>query len=139
MAKTAAQLRADNAALKAENRVIRRNHIATSIASIVNRAIPWAVILGIARYFYLSIGALAGKETSANILLKFLANIAISQYLAYALAGGGILYGWRQRSLRQKTVVHLQSRNQKLEAARDPQRSSSLLTERGETHPRDRE
>lgn len=128
-----------NAELLAENRILRRTHIATSIASVVNRFIPWGAVVLIARYFYLAVAILAGKETGANILIKFLANITISQYLAYALAGSGILYGLRERSLRQKTVEHIQGRNQELEAARDTHRTSSNLTPTGETHPRDRE
>jgi hypothetical protein len=129
-AKTAAELRA-------ENRILRQTHISQSIASVINTAIRWGAVTLWVYCGYLSVDSLAGKETEANILVKFLGNLSISQGLAYALAGASILYGMRERRLRKKTVERIHPRVQQLEKGRDPRRTSSHLTPTGETNPKD--
>lgn len=102
-------------------------------------AFKWGAVSWIAYCFYLCILALAGKTTLAEIIIRFFANIGVSESLAYVLGGGGLIYGIRERRLRQRTVKRLQPRIQQLEEIIDPKRSSSGLTPLGETDPRDRD
>lgn len=127
------------AELRGENRILRRTNTAMAVASVINSAIRWGVVGFLGYCGYLSINVLAGKITSANILVSFLGNLTVSKWVAYIVGGGCLIYGIRERKLRRSTVKRLQARNQKFEAALDPKRTSSFLTERGETHPRDKE
>lgn len=129
--KTAAELRA-------ENKLLKRLGVAQAAAAIVNTIVRWGGSVLIARYAFLSIEALAGETTLASIGVNVLSDIRVSYALAWLLAGGGVAYGVRQRTLRRDTVSRIQERNRDLEAARDPKRSSSRLTLRGETQPEDR-
>jgi hypothetical protein len=110
-----------------------------AVASVFNNVIRFAALCILAYFVYASIAVLAGKQTDANIGVSFLGNLTVSQSLAYIFGGGGLVYGFRERALRQRTVERLQRRIQELEAAQDPARTSSKLTPKGETHPRDRE
>jgi hypothetical protein len=125
------------AELKAENTVLRRGNIAQAVASVFINLIRWAAVSFVAWCVYSSIKVLSGQQTEANIAISFLGNVKISEALAYALTGGSIIYAYRERRLRQKTVERVQTRVQRLESERDPRRTSSRLTPRGETHPRD--
>jgi len=126
--------RQKNAAeLRAENKLLRRTNTAMAVASVFNTFIRWGVMGFLGWCVYLSLAALAGKVTAASVVVQFLGNVTISKALAYALGGGGIIYGTYERGLRRRTIAHLNSRIKKLEAAKDPDRSSSKLTKRGET------
>jgi hypothetical protein len=74
--------------------------------------------------------ALAGRNTLADVGIKILGNITISEGLAYALAaicvGFGVQRGYANRQLSARL-----SRLSQLEAEIDPNRSSSHLTVRG--------
>jgi hypothetical protein len=127
------------AALEAENRLLRRSDNAMAVASVFNNLIRFGALCFLAYCTYLTIAALAGKETDASIGISFLGNITVSQSFAYIFGAGGVVYGFRERALRQRTIERLQRRVQELEAAQDPSRTSSKLTPRGETRPQDRE
>ena len=128
-----------NAELLAENRLLRRSNAAIGVISILNTLIKFGTVVLVARYIYLSIGELAGKETIANVLIKFVSNLTVSQSLAYIFGGGALLYGAGERAIRKRTIKRLQGRITQLETSKDPRRTSSNLTERGETNPRDRQ
>lgn len=128
-----------NAELRVENRLLRRGNTAMAVTSIFNNVIRWGSVVLIVRYMYLSVASLAGQETIANVMISFLANLTVSQSLAYIFGGGAIIYGVAERRIRQRTIKRLQGRVQQLEIVQDPRRTSSNLTERGETHPQDRE
>ena len=104
-----------------------------------NTLIRWGVMGFLGWCVYLSLAALAGKVTAASVVVQFFGNVTISKALAYALGGGGIIYATYERGLRRRTIAHLNKRIKKLEAAKDPDRSSSKLTKRGETRQTDRE
>jgi hypothetical protein len=91
----------------------------------------------IVRYGYLAVQALSGKQTAANIGVNVLANLSISEALAWVLAGGSIIYGQRQAKLRRDTTERMHGRNKVLEERVDPGRTSSQLTTRGQTSPED--
>lgn len=127
------------AELKAENKLLRKTNVALAIAGVVNNLIRWTALSFMAYCIYLSINSLSGRETAAQILINVLGDLKISESVAYVLGVGGVIYGVNERRLRQKTVKHMQGRNIKLEKKIDQKRSSSNLTEEGETNPVDKE
>jgi hypothetical protein len=92
---------------------------------------------------YLSISALAGKETLANIgilgsiNIGLLGKLPVSDLVQSILTVGSILYGIGQRQLRHRTIKRLANERNDLERLIDRHRSSSGLTETGRTNPED--
>ena len=82
--------------------------------------------------------AYAGQSTLANVAISVVTGVRIEAAISYAIGGGGILYGLRQRQLRQRNIERLTARILVLERQNDPYRSSSGLTPRGTTRPSDR-
>lgn len=126
------------AELLAENRALRTARRNEGVVSVANNIIRWGGVVLITRYIYMGIAALAGASTFADISVNFLGNLEISAVLAWSGAAGGIIYGMKQRKLKQDTIERTQARIRKLESIIDPKRSSSKLTERGETNPEDK-
>ena len=124
--------------LETELRLLRQSKASEGIVQVVTSAIRWGAIVLIVRYGYLSIEALSGQQTLADIGVNFLTHIKVSVAVAWSVAAGGVLYGMKQRKLRRDTVERLQKRNQELESRIDPNRSSSELTSRGDTRPEDK-
>ena len=123
--------------LRAEVRLLRLARATNSSVRVLTELIKWVGLVGIARYGYLSIAVLAGQNTFAHIGLKVLGEIGISDALSWILTVLGVGYGLRQRMLRRDTVEHLHGRIRTLENQRDPRRTSSQLTARGDTNPKD--
>lgn len=127
------------AELLAENKLLRRGNTAFAVSSILNTLIRYGSYVLIAMFTYLSIASLAGQETKASVVINFLGSLTVSQWAAWAIAGGSTVIAVRERKLRKDNTATLTQRTEKLEKARDPKRSSSKLTRRGDTHPRDKE
>jgi hypothetical protein len=127
------------AELRAENRLLRQYRMSEGIVSVFNNLIRWAGAVAIAYFGFRGVAALAGQQTAADIGIKFLADVRVSEALAWIFGTSGLAYGWRQRKLRRDTVERIQSRVEKYEKSIDPSRSSSTLTRRGETKPEDAE
>lgn len=106
---------------------------------ILRRLIKYGALVLIARYGFLSIQALAGRQTGASIALQVLANVTFSKGVAWATAAGGVAYGEAQRRLKKKVIRSRANRIQELEEMIDPQRSSSALMSDGSTRPEDKE
>ncbi len=148
--------------LKYKVEYLQKVGFADLASSVSHRLIPWGgvavITFFIGLFTYKTAEVLAGKTTYANIVtdidtsftLNFLnftfKNLVIDfvYYLPIIIAIGGllcgicgILYGKYQRKLRMDTVERLQSRIKKLEEEKDPKRSSSMLTPRGETRKED--
>jgi hypothetical protein len=87
---------------------------------------------------YRCVDTLAGRATEANIILKFLGDLNVSNALAYILGGGGIVYGMNERRLKKRTIKRLEDRIHLYEQQIDPGRSSSRLGTDGDTNPNDR-
>lgn len=121
---------------RAENRLLKRGHWANALAAVLTTAMKYGTLAYGFRQIYLSVAALAGKQTVADLAFKFLASVGISKWLAYALGAGGLTYGWFQQRARRRIVSRLGPRVKDYEAAIDPGRSSSELTPAGDT-PRD--
>jgi hypothetical protein len=95
--------------------------------------------LGIARYAFLAVEAMAGKSTTVlrSWGLAIVADWRVS--ISVAVAGLAGLWALLERRIRQSTVERLHRRVKELETIVDPNRSSSNLTPRGASNPRDRE
>ena len=126
------------AELQAEIRTLKGVKMTEGLVSVANNVIQWAGIVAVSYFIYRGVEALAGQRTLADISVSFLGSWEISTVLAWTLATGGIIYGRKQRNLRRDTVQRLQGRIKELELNIDSRRSSSKLTERGETRPEDR-
>lgn len=91
---------------------------------------------GVAAAYVLSdiVEAIAGQTTNFHFSvfadLKFAASITV--------AGLSVVWALRERWLRHRKVEQLQGRIRELEMRIDPHRSSSGLTPKGQTNPRDK-
>ena len=128
--KTAAQLRAENQALK-------RFRASQGFISVLNNLIKWGALVVIAWLMSETIGTLAGKTTIAEIGIGFLADVRISEAVAWIFGVSGTAYGLGQRKLRRKGIARLEERATRNEKKIDPGRSSSRLTPTGETREED--
>lgn len=108
------------------------------VQTIVVQVIRWGVLLGLGRYFYLTMAILAGKQTLANIAFQFLTSMKVSQSIAYLFGAGGIMYGYGERRVRQRNIKRLAGSKNELERMLDPKRTSSNISPRGTTRPGDK-
>ncbi len=76
---------------------------------------------------------MAGETTAADFGLQVLADLNVSTAAAWLVAACGFGYGTWERRVRKTTVERLSSRLQNLERQRDPKRTSSGLTPRGDS------
>jgi hypothetical protein len=79
----------------------------------------------------------AGQSTSVavNATLSLLADLKF--VLSLTLAGGTVAWAMIERSLRHRKVSYLQNRIRELETSIDRKRTSSGLTAKGKTNPKD--
>jgi hypothetical protein len=131
-------LRKSVADLKAENKYLRRSNGAQGLAATAQTLIRWIGLAFIAFMVKETAVEIAGTETIADVGVKFLADIRVSESVAWitAFLFGG--YGAIQRKLRKDVIQQMSGRMTNLETTIDPKRSSSRLTERGDTNPGDR-
>jgi hypothetical protein len=89
---------------------------------------------------YLSIDSIAGKTTAfqAAVTVGFSLLWDIRFVVAFSLAGATTIWAMAERWLRHRKVNYLQGRIKDLELNIDPGRSTSGLTTKGRTNPRDR-
>lgn len=128
----------DSQALSAQDLEFRRTALFTgAFVSVFNNLVKWAGLCGLGFISYLAIKEMAGQETMANIVVNFMTDIKVNQWLAYIVGGCGAGYGVAQRRTKNSTIARLSGRKEKLEQMIDPGRKSSKLTARGETRPED--
>lgn len=84
--------------------------------------------------------SLAGRTTDVSVSLKGAISLLADLKFAVTITLAGAAAAWAaiERWLRHRTIRNLQSRIRELETAVDPGRTSSGLTEKGTTHPRDK-
>lgn len=105
----------------------------------LGRTCIWAAVLYALIYYGHLVGvAFAGTTTEANLVISLLANLQADRWFAYLLGAGGIWYGRRQRTLRQRTIRRLTEHTAELEGRMDSERTSSGLTSTGKTRVEDR-
>lgn len=126
------------AEIRAENRLLRKVQNSQALASVLALVVKWGSLVLIARYAAMSVSTLAGQATAADIGIRFLADVRVSEALAWVLGFGGTLYGIAERRLRRKAIMNISCRAAAAEARLDPGRSSSMLEPNGETRKEDR-
>ena len=113
----------------------------------VSEVVKWLAGAGVVAICVLSISkcaqVFAGRDTSAdltvgvatdgNIVLELVSTIGTVPVFFVIVGILAILYGWLERRLRYKKTAHLQGRIRDLELSIDPERTTSGLTETGET------
>lgn len=103
------------------------------------RSIPWCIVLFAVAWFTRDVLiAYAGQTTNANIVVRLLADLRVAVLLPWAVAAGGVVYGVRQKHLKEQAIERLTKRPHELERVIDPNRTSSGLTLRGRTNPEDK-
>lgn len=111
--------------------------VADVLAKLVSDIIKWGSIVYIIYLLAPVALAMAGKETSANFSLSLIANEHFVAMLAIMFGTGGIIYGRRQAKLRRDVIERLHPYQLEYEREKDPGRSSSKLTSRGDTQEED--
>jgi len=111
--------------------------IIDSVASLLYRLGPWFFIFLIAREAAKVLIAYSGKQTLAHVAFQFIADFKIDKLLCYGVGIGGAAYGYKQKRLKEKTIVRLAPEGQERERRIDPDRTSSRLTPRGRTRRED--
>lgn len=99
--------------------------------------VKWGVYGIIAWCVKVSIESLAGEATSSNIVLSLITDFKANQFFPYLFGGAAGAYGLAQQREKKKTVFRLHSRVKELETKIDPTRTSSGLTETGDTRTED--
>ena len=107
------------------------------IGGIFNGLIRWIGIIVCFYFLYLMVDSLAGKTTATDIALKAITDLKLDRGILYLLTGGTTLWAIRERRLRKRNTKHRAAYTKELEKHIDPNRTSSNLTETGDTHPED--
>jgi len=136
--------------LQHDSRVKQAAIWAKVISDIATGLIKWGSIAFVAWCVSQAVIPFAGKISIADLgfrgelnvpaideLVELLKSCVTVGVLGLVVGVGGILFGRRERRLRQNVIADLSPYQQKLESMLDPQRSSSRLTPRGETNPGD--
>lgn len=117
---------------------LRRLQVLQTLSLGVLKAI---YIVGPFVMLWLSIRDLAGRQTSADIVFKALADIKLNRALAKVAPWGTttLATGWAiaERKLRKRHIRRTSSENSKMQSHFDPNRRSSRLTTAGNTSPED--
>ena len=109
-----------------------------TIGGSLNGLIRWGGIVVCFYFLYLTVDSLAGKTTATDIALKAITDLKLDKGVLYLLTGGTTLWAIRERRLRKKNTKHIAAHIKELEGRIDPNRTSSNLTETGDTHPEDK-
>jgi hypothetical protein len=103
----------------------------------IGKGFKWGFWAWLAYQTSLAVRALAGKTTLAAFWVYLNANLGFGTKVSIALNVSMALWVYFERRLRKSTTARLAGRVRAFEQARDPERSSSLLTARGDTRPED--
>ena len=116
---------------------IRKFFFGARLLDIFNNLIRYGAWLGIARYGYLSIDALAGETTSLRFLHVITFEV-LSRSLPWWILTIALGF-WAVKETREKKrkTEKLTVRIKELETILDPNRTSSGLLPSGDTHPDD--
>lgn len=125
------------AELEAELKELKRTKLSSSVTVIILAIIKFGTLAFCVYSLSTSIASLAGQTTIADIVVNFLGNVNIGEGVALLFGAGGTAYGLAERYQRQRMIKRLHGRTKELELKIDPKRSSSSLTETGDTNPKD--
>lgn len=105
----------------------------------LEKLIPWAFATAIVYLLSPFLITLAGKETLADFRIEMITGKALIHWpICFSIGAVGVIYGWRQFSLRKKNIALLEGQARKFEESVDPERTSSQLTKKGDTNPEDK-
>ncbi len=93
--------------------------------------------VAVAYLVFRSIDSLAGRSTDSNIMVKFITDFKANKWFSTVFAGLMGVWGFSERALKKKAVKRLHGRVKELEEKIDPTRTSSGLTQTGDTRPED--
>jgi hypothetical protein len=99
-------------------------------------AIRTAGVVGAVWFGGQALAPLAGEDTALTLAFSILGDLKFTA--SVALTGAACAWAVVERTLRHRKTQYLQDRVIKLEEQLDPNRSSSGLTRKGQTNPRDR-
>lgn len=108
------------------------------IASVVNNLIRWGGLVAIVYFIAHTLQSFSGQTTLAAISVKLLGSLRANDAAAWIFGAGGMGWGWRERRLRRNVNKNLGGRVAELEGVIDPKRTSSKLTQTGDTPPDER-
>ena len=93
----------------------------------------WPASFVAACYFlYLSVDAIAGKTTTANVIANVVADWGLDKIIPYLVGGSGVAYGVYERRLRTRTIKTLRDQAGRYEALAEPNRTGSGLLPGGD-------
>jgi hypothetical protein len=117
---------------------IHRIHaISDLVGKVLSNLIQFGIMGWIAFLYAPVFEVMAGKNTTADFSLSLMANEHFVALLGLVFGAGGIVYGKRQSKLRRDVIERLHPYQLEHEKALDPERSSSLLSVRGDTAKED--
>lgn len=100
-----------------------------AIFGTIRHALSMLALVTVAFFLNSSIHALAGQTTVADIGVGFLANVKVSEAVAWLFGTAGIGFGVAQGRLRRRTATRQGRRLRELEQLIDSERSSSNYEE----------
>lgn len=130
--------RKTRAQLEAEIEYLKKTSLADSLATIFSNLFKWGSLAFCAWCVQRMVVSIAGTHTLASIAVAFMLDTKMDRWTAYALGAIGTLYGMGQRHLRKRNIARLSRHIESLEKRKDPRRSSSELTQTGDTRPEDK-
>jgi len=105
--------------------------------AVLNSVAKWGALLGCVYFASDTLKGIVGTTTYADVGIRFLGSLRISQSIGIAITSFSIFVALRERKLRHDKTEYLQGRIKKLEEVLDMNRSSSRITPRGTTRPED--
>lgn len=113
-------------------------YIWTRIFDLLRDVVKYGAYVFLGYWAYLSIDALAGKTTLADIALSYFTSKENDHGLPWILVVIFVIWAALERRLRLRKTVALADQIKELQKRIDPQRTSSGLLQTGETNPKDK-
>lgn len=111
--------------------------VSEATTKIISELAKWGV-LGFCVYWTGDVlKVYAGQVTFADVTFSWLMSEKLAGTLGLIFGAGGIVYGRQQARLRRDVIERMHPYQVEHEKSKDPDRSSSGLTERGETQLED--
>ncbi len=125
------------AVLEERLRSSKRSPIAQNLRIVFNTFIISSAAVACVYFGYLAVLAVAGQQTDANIAIAFFGDITFATGTLVTTTISSVFWALKERSLKQDAIDHMHQRVKECEESLSPSRTSSNLTSRGTTNPRD--
>ncbi len=120
-----------------EARILQYQILADAVSKTLQSLFKWDSLFGCVYYTMDMLKAYAGKTTWADVNFAAAVNDHLASVLGMVFGISGVWYGHRERKLRKDTMERLHRYQRRYEESRDPGRTSSRLTRRGDTRQED--